>query len=183
MTNTTKNKSLLLPTIIRHIYYAFFTAFLAIASTSASHAEEQTATFGGGCFWCSESDFEKLDGVIAVSSGYIGGHLKNPSYKQVSSGSTGHTEGVQITFDSQKISYSTLMEFFWKSIDPIDGGGQFCDRGQHYRSEIFYHSEEQRKIAVQSHRALNNSAVYIHNSLVSLFYAFFYPLGLILYHR
>lgn len=159
MTNTTKNKSLLLPTIIRHIYYAFFTAFLAIASTSASHAEEQTATFAGGCFWCSESDFEKLDGVIAVSSGYIGGHLKNPSYKQVSSGSTGHTEGVQITFDSQKISYSTLMEFFWKSIDPIDGGGQFCDRGQQYRSEIFYHSEEQRKIAVQSHRALNNSAV------------------------
>lgn len=152
-----KNKSLLLPSINRRRYYVLFTAFLAIACTSASHAEEQTATFAGGCFWCSESDFEKLDGVISVASGYIGGHVKNPTYKQVSAGNTGHTEGVQMIFDSDKISYQTLLEHFWKSIDPTDGDGQFCDRGQQYRSEIFYHDEEQRQAAAKSLQALDKS--------------------------
>lgn len=157
MTNNMKNKSLLVPSINRRRHYVLFTAFLAITCTSASHAEEQTATFAGGCFWCSESDFEKLDGVITVTSGYIGGHLKNPTYKQVSSGKSGHTEGVQIIFDSQMISYATLLEHFWKSIDPIDDGGQFCDRGQQYRSEIFYHSEEQQQAAEKSRETLDGS--------------------------
>ena len=138
-------------------YLTFIAIFLSGAMASTSYAQEQTATFAGGCFWCSESDFEKLDGVIAVTSGYIGGQLKNPTYKEVSSGKTGHTEGVQIIFDSQKISYATLIEYFWKSIDPTDSGGQFCDRGQQYRSEIFYHDATQRETAETSRQALQKN--------------------------
>ena len=122
-------------------------------------AEEQSAVFAGGCFWCTESDFEKLDGVVSAASGYIGGQVKNPSYKQVSAGGTGHTEAVEVIFDDQKVSYSQLVEYFWKTIDPTDGGGQFCDRGQQYRSEIFYQTEEQRNIAQASKDALSASGL------------------------
>jgi|TARA_B110000879_G_scaffold40696_1_gene57133 methionine-S-sulfoxide reductase len=122
-------------------------------------AEEQSAVFAGGCFWCTESDFEKLDGVVSAASGYIGGQVKNPSYKQVSAGGTGHTEAVEVIFDDQKVSYSQLVEYFWKTIDPTDGGGQFCDRGQQYRSEIFYQTEEQRDIAQASKDALSASGL------------------------
>ena len=122
-------------------------------------AEEQTAVFAGGCFWCTESDFEKLDGVISAASGYIGGQLKNPTYKQVSSGGSGHTEAVQVIFDDQTVSYADLVEYFWKTIDPTDGGGQFCDRGQQYRSEIFYKTEEQRSIAQSSKDTLAASGL------------------------
>lgn len=130
-------------------------SFMAVKSI----AEEHSAVFAGGCFWCTESDFEKLDGVVSAASGYIGGHVKNPSYKQVSAGRTGHTEAVQVIFDDQKVSYSELVEYFWKTIDPTDGGGQFCDRGQQYRSEIFYRTEEQLSIAVASKNALAASGV------------------------
>jgi methionine-S-sulfoxide reductase len=122
-------------------------------------AKEQSAVFAGGCFWCTESDFEKLDGVISAASGYIGGRVKNPSYKQVSAGGTGHTEAVEVIFDDQTVSYSDLVEYFWKTIDPTDGGGQFCDRGQQYRSEIFYQTEEQRSIAQTSKDALAASGL------------------------
>lgn len=122
-------------------------------------AEEQSAIFAGGCFWCTESDFEKLDGVISAVSGYIGGQLKNPTYKQVSSGRSGHTEAVEIIYDDQTVSYSELVEYFWKTIDPSDGGGQFCDRGQQYRSEIFYQNEDQRRIAQASKDALAASGL------------------------
>ena len=122
-------------------------------------AEEQSAIFAGGCFWCTESDFEKLDGVISAASGYIGGHLKNPTYKQVSSGRSGHTEAVEVIYDDQTVSYSELVEYFWKTIDPTDGGGQFCDRGQQYRSEIFYQNEDQRRIAQASKDALAASGL------------------------
>ncbi len=115
-----------------------------------SHAEEDIATFAGGCFWCMESDFEKIDGVLSVVSGYTGGRLANPSYKQVSSGNTGHTEAVQITFDNSKITFDQLLEHFWLNIDPEDGSGQFCDRGLQYRSEIFYHDEAQKQAALTS---------------------------------
>ena len=94
-----------------------------------SIAEEQTAIFAGGCFWCTESDFEKLDGVISAASGYIGGQLKNPTYKQVSAGGSGHTEAVEVVFDDQAVSYAELVEYFWKTIDPTDAGGQFCVGG------------------------------------------------------
>lgn len=113
-------------------------------------AEEDIATFAGGCFWCMESDFEKIDGVVTVVSGYIGGEISNPSYKQVSSGTTGHTEAVQITFDNSVVSFEQLLEHFWVNIDPEDATGQFCDRGLQYRSELFYHNEAQKRAALAS---------------------------------
>lgn len=110
----------------------------------------EIATFAGGCFWCVESDFDKVPGVLKTVSGYMGGKTENPTYEQVSAGHTGHAEVVQVTFDPKKVSYKQLVDGFWKTIDPYDAGGQFCDRGDSYRTEIFYHSEEQKKIAEES---------------------------------
>jgi peptide-methionine (S)-S-oxide reductase len=108
------------------------------------------ATFAGGCFWCMEPPFDKLDGVISTTSGYSGGQEKNPTYKQVSSGTTGHTESLQIVYDPRKISYERLLEVFWHNIDPTTPDRQFCDRGTQYRSAIFYHDEEQKRLAFDS---------------------------------
>jgi peptide methionine sulfoxide reductase msrA/msrB len=119
-----------------------------------------TATFAGGCFWCMEHPFEKLDGVTQVVSGYTGGDKENPTYSEVSSGSTGHVEAVQITFDPYKISYSELLDVFWKQIDPTDAGGSFVDRGQQYRSAIFYHDQNQKMMAEKSRSALEKSGRY-----------------------
>ncbi len=115
------------------------------------------ATFAGGCFWCIQADFEKLPGVVEVISGYAGGSKENPTYEQVCSGSTGHVEAVQVSYDPSKISYEELLEFFWKHIDPTDAGGQFVDRGPQYRSAIFYHDDVQRRMAEQSRDALRKS--------------------------
>lgn len=117
----------------------------------------QKATFAGGCFWCTEADFEKLPGVVKVVSGYTGGQKENPSYEEVSSGQTGHIEAIQVYFDPVKINYEELLDFFWKHIDPTDPGGQFVDRGLQYRSAIFYHDEEQKRLAEQSKEALDRS--------------------------
>jgi len=117
----------------------------------------ETATLAGGCFWCIEATFEKLDGVIDVVSGYTGGHTDNPTYGEVSSGKTGHAEAVQITFDPEQISYEEILDVFWRQIDPTDGGGSFVDRGSQYRSGIFYHSEEQRVLAEDSKRVIEQS--------------------------
>ena len=117
----------------------------------------KTATFAGGCFWCIESDFEKVDGVIEAVSGYSGGEEPNPTYKQVASGSTGHTEAVQIHYDPDKITYKELLDVFWRHMDPTDAGGQFVDRGLQYRSAIFYHDEEQKRIAEESKAELEKS--------------------------
>lgn len=103
--------------------------------------ESSLATFAGGCFWCVESDFEKVPGVIEVISGYSGGNIKNPSYKQVSAGTTGHVESVQVYFDPKIVSYDELLQAFWRQIDPTDAEGQFVDRGKHYRPVIFYHND------------------------------------------
>ncbi len=113
------------------------------------------ATFAGGCFWCMEPPFDKIDGVISTTSGYIGGHKENPTYKQVSRGGTGHTEAVQIVYDPNKVSYAELLETFWHNIDPTMANGQFCDRGDQYRSEIFYHDETQQQQALASKQALD----------------------------
>ena len=113
-----------------------------------SHRQKQTglakATFAGGCFWCVEADFEKVKGVVEVISGYTGGRTENPSYKEVSSGKTGHVEAVQVIYDPAKVSYEELLDAFWKHVDPTDPDGQFVDRGEQYRSIIFYNDEKQR---------------------------------------
>ena len=117
----------------------------------------ETATFAGGCFWCSESEFEKLDGVVDVVSGYTGGQVENPSYKQVTGGRTGHFEAVQVRFNPGLVSYERLLEAYWRHIDPTDPGGQFADRGSQYRTAIFYHGETQREQAETSKAALEHS--------------------------
>lgn len=127
--------------------------------TQAQSADKtlEVATFAGGCFWCVESDFEKLDGVKEVISGYSGGQIENPSYKQVSSGVTGHIEVVQVYYDPQRISYGQLLDSLWRQTNPTDNGGQFVDRGEQYRTAIFYHNEQQRMEAERSKMALNDS--------------------------
>lgn len=121
--------------------------------TSVEHSL-QKATFAGGCFWCMVGPFEALPGVVSVVSGYTGGHKENPTYEEVCSGTTGHTEAIQVTYDPAQVSYETLVETYWRQIDPTDPGGQFVDRGDSYRPAIFYHNEEQRRIAEASKAAL-----------------------------
>lgn len=115
------------------------------------------ATFAGGCFWCMEPPFEILDGVIDVVSGYAGGHKKNPTYEEVVTGTTGHAETIQVTYDSSRITYAELLDVFWRQIDPTDPTGQFADKGGQYRTVIFYHTEEQRRLAEESKEALDAS--------------------------
>jgi peptide-methionine (S)-S-oxide reductase len=145
---------------------AFFGCFGFLLSTHAERGNEaqattekkiETATFAGGCFWCMEPPFDKLDGVISTTSGYTGGQTKNPSYEEVSSGGTGHAESVQIIFDPTKVSYARLLDVFWHNIDPFTLNGQFCDHGRQYRTAIFYHSEEQKRLAEASKQALEQS--------------------------
>jgi len=117
---------------------------------ASANAETVKATFAGGCFWCMEPPFDKLDGVLATISGYAGGKKKNPTYEEVSAGTTGHTEVVQVTYDPKKISYSKLLEVFWRNIDPLTPNRQFCDAGSQYRSAIFYHDQNQKRLAEES---------------------------------
>ncbi len=123
-----------------------------IAAQQAS--DSGIATFAGGCFWCMEHPFDELEGVISTTSGYIGGHQAHPTYEQVSAGSTGHAEAVQVTYDPAAVSYERLLEVFWHNVDPLDAGGQFCDRGSQYRTAIFYHTDEQRQQAEASKLAM-----------------------------
>jgi peptide-methionine (S)-S-oxide reductase len=126
----------------------------------AGEAEQDlaTAVFAGGCFWCMEPPFDELEGVVSTTSGYIGGDVANPRYEQVAAGGTGHAEAVKIVYRPSQIGYETLLDVFWKNIDPLDGEGQFCDRGDQYRSGIFYGDDEQRQIAEQSKERLKQSA-------------------------
>lgn len=117
----------------------------------------QKATFAGGCFWCMVKPFDQWDGIHKVISGYSGGHVENPSYEDVKSGTSGHYEVVQIIFDPNIFSYSKLLDIYWQQIDPTDDGGQFHDRGDSYRTAIFYHSEEQKEIAEASKNKLSQS--------------------------
>ena len=119
--------------------------------------KSETATFAGGCFWCVEKDFEMLEGVFSVISGYAGGNTENPTYEAVCRGNTGHLEVVQVHFDARKLDYGTLVDYFFKHVDPTDPGGQFVDRGNQYRSAIFYHDGEQAKIALAKKKALEAS--------------------------
>ena len=108
----------------------------------------KTATFAGGCFWCMEGPFDEIDGVVSTTSGYTGGHAKNPTYRQVTSGRTGHTEAIQVVYDSSKVDYDQLLEVYWVNVDPLRKDAQFCDRGSQYRSGIFYHDEAQKSAAL-----------------------------------
>jgi len=130
-------------------------AFVA-ASGLATAAEQkvglESVVFAGGCFWCMEKPFEVLNGVSSVTSGYAGGHVKNPTYKQVSAGGTGHAEVVQVFYDPRKVSFEELLYVYWRNVDPLDGQGQFCDRGSSYRPAIFYRTDEQRKLAELSRK-------------------------------
>lgn len=130
---------------------------LGVASMNDKIKTEEKATFAGGCFWCVESDFEKVEGIGDVISGYTGGPEKNPRYEDVSAGVTGHVEAIQLTYDPEKTSYEDLLDIFWRHIDPTDPGGQFVDRGPQYRTAIFYHNERQREIAENSKAALEKS--------------------------
>ncbi|MGH8736634.1 MAG: peptide-methionine (S)-S-oxide reductase MsrA [Burkholderiales bacterium] len=123
---------------------------LASAAASAQPKGLETAIFAGGCFWCVESDFDKVPGVVSTTSGYTGGHTAHPTYEEVSSGSTGHAESVEIRFDPKVVSYQTLLRVYWHSIDPTVKDRQFCDVGTQYRTAIFYLNDEQKRLAEQS---------------------------------
>ncbi|MFS1516004.1 peptide-methionine (S)-S-oxide reductase MsrA [Bacillus sp. SCS-151] len=142
--------------------YFLFGSNQQAASVKQSYNESMyaKATFAGGCFWCMEPPFEKLDGVIDAVSGYTGGQQENPTYKEVSAGTTGHIEAVEIIYDPEKVTYETLLEIFWRQVNPTDSGGQFVDRGEQYRTAIFYQNEEQKELAEQSKSSLNESGRY-----------------------
>ena len=126
---------------------------------AAAGDELAVATFAGGCFWCVESDFDAVPGVVETISGYTGGTVDNPTYKQVSKGGTGHREAVQIRYNPEQVTYERLLHIFWRSVDPTDGGGQFCDRGESYQTAIFVGNEEERRLAESSKEALEQSMV------------------------
>ena len=137
---------------------SFFLVVLLVFSGSVyGKAKFEKATFAGGCFWCMEPPFDKLPGVISTTSGYAGGAKKNPTYHEVSAGGTGHAEVVQVLYDPSKVTYSKLLEVFWHNIDPFAKNKQFCDWGSQYRSAIFYHDENQKKMAIDSKAALEKS--------------------------
>jgi peptide-methionine (S)-S-oxide reductase len=132
-------------------------AAMAVPAAAGDGDATAFATFAGGCFWCIEADFEKLDGVLSVTSGYTGGELANPTYKQVSAGGTGHAEAVRVVYDPAVVSYDELLRHFWRNIDPTVENRQFCDVGDQYRSAIFYHDKAQREAAERSRAALEES--------------------------
>ena len=125
-------------------------AFTTTTVPATTEDKLATATFAGGCFWCVESDFDAVPGVVETISGYTGGTADDPTYKQVTAGGTGHREAVQIRYDPKQVSYERLLHVFWRSVDPTDGGGQFCDRGESYQTAIFVGNEEERRIAEAS---------------------------------
>ena len=156
-------------TYIRYSPLFLFISFLIFLAGCAeskqnkqatNHSGLSQATFAGGCFWCTESDFEKVPGVTEVISGFSGGHIENPKYKQVSAGTTGHVESVQVYFDPKIVSYNELLQAFWRQVDPTDAEGQFVDRGNHYRTVIFYHNDQQRQKAELSKQKLQVSGRY-----------------------
>ena len=130
---------------------------LFMQTAHSAEAKLEKATFAGGCFWCMEHPFDEVPGVMSVTSGYTGGQKKDPTYEEVSSGGTGHAESVQVVYDPSRVTYEKLLSVFWHNIDPTVRDRQFCDTGHQYRSAIFYHSEEQHRLALQSKTALEKN--------------------------
>jgi peptide-methionine (S)-S-oxide reductase len=138
--------------------YMFLIVLLVAATGSAGHAAEQAkAVFAGGCFWCMEEVFEKVEGVVSVTSGYMGGQKANPTYEDVSAGGTGHAESVEVVYDPAKVSYQKLLDHFWKNVDPLTPNAQFCDHGTQYRAAIFYGNDEEKRQAEASRQAVEQS--------------------------
>ena len=154
------HKILIVLIIVSGTYFIYNIGNTASNTMKIADKNLETATFAGGCFWCTESDFEKIDGVIDVVSGYIGGRMENPTYQQVSAGGTGHTEAIEVHYDPSKVGYKELLEVFWRVMDPTDAGGQFVDRGSQYRPGIFYHNDEQKRLAELSKENLHKSGRY-----------------------
>jgi peptide-methionine (S)-S-oxide reductase len=127
------------------------------SSGSLSAATTAKAYFAGGCFWCMEEAFEKVDGVLTVVSGYMGGTVPNPSYEEVSAGRTGHAESVEVTYDPSKVTYQKLLDAFWRNVDPLTPNAQFCDHGSQYRAAIFYSTDEEKRLSEDSKRAIEQS--------------------------
>ena len=148
---------LLLPLLISSACRQMDAPVAESAATQISDENLETAIFAGGCFWCTESDFDKLAGVVSTTSGYIGGTVKNPTYEQVSAGKTGHIEAVKIHFDNTKTNFSQLLAAYWLTIDPLTANRQFCDIGSQYRSVIFYRNSEQKELAEISKKAMEAS--------------------------
>lgn len=166
--------------LFKHYLHALGLGILFLLPITGYSAQQptgtETATFAGGCFWCVESDFDKIAGVIATVSGYIGGHLENPTYEQVSAGGSGHAEAVQITFDPKRISYAGLLDIFWRNVDPTQSDRQFCDVGSQYRPAIFYHNEQQKLLAEQSKQVLDKAKPFKEPIVVEITEAtVFYP--------
>ena len=134
--------------------FSLLTLAIVFLTAAAPAPPTAVATFAGGCFWCEESAFEGIRGVVSVTSGYTGGAVKNPSYEEVSSGTTGHRESVEVVYDPRAISYQQLLDIFWKNVDPFDDSGQFCDHGSQYRGAIFVHDAQQRALAEASKAAV-----------------------------
>jgi len=128
--------------------------------SSAGSAKLEKATFAGGCFWCMEPPFDKLDGVVSTTAGYAGGREVNPTYEEVASGRTGHAEAIQIVYDPSMVTYGELLDIFWRNVDPTQVNGQFVDKGPQYRTAIFYHDDEQKRLALASKERLEKSGVY-----------------------
>ena len=151
------------------------TTSLAADAPPAHPKNTATAILAGGCFWCLEADFEKLPGVLAAESGYIAGNKANPTYEQVSAGSTGHTEAVRVTYDPARVSYAQLLDHFWRNVDPTARNRQFCDSGTQYRSGIYWQNDEERKLAESSREALLSSGKFkkIHTEIIAA--TIFYP--------
>ncbi len=140
--------------IMRTLIPLLLALAMAPMAADAGGQDLQTATFAGGCFWCMQPPFDRAAGVVSTRVGYTGGHVPNPSYAQVSTGTTGHLEAVEIVFDPKRISYAQLLEIFWHNIDPVQDDGQFADRGPQYHTAIFYHDAAQRQAAEASKQAL-----------------------------
>jgi len=165
---------------VRFLSLLFVVVSLCISDGLAQQSEKgkklETATFAGGCFWCMESPFEDLPGVVSVTSGYTGGHKENPTYEEVSAGGTGHAESVEIVFNPSTVGYAKLLEVFWHNVDPTTPNQQFCDRGSQYRSAIFYHDSTQHRLAEESRKKVESIPKFKNNVYTQIVQATtFYP--------
>lgn len=140
--------------VLLSLFLACATASVSVAQTQPQRTNQAVATFAGGCFWCTEADFDKVLGVLSTTSGYTGGKIANPTYEQVSAGGTGHAEAVEVVYDPGKVSYDELLSFYWRHVDPTVKNRQFCDIGDQYRTAIFVHDDEQRRLADASKKKI-----------------------------